>query len=244
MRKLFKSILITVGIIGFAAAQAFTPKQVEQIQQITKDYLIQNPEVLVEASKTYQGRQIQKKIAEIGNDLFTNPNSPTGGNKLGKRVFVEFFDYNCPHCQKMHGTVQTLMQQNPEVRFVFKELPIFGEQSVKLAEMALAANVQGKYLPFHEAMMASNQRLNETTGLTIAKKVGLDMNRLKKDMDDPKIQKELKENQKLAQALGLQGTPAYVVSQYPLKDPKHFYVVPGRSDTQHLQQLIDATEKP
>ncbi|OGT66018.1 MAG: hypothetical protein A3J38_10510 [Gammaproteobacteria bacterium RIFCSPHIGHO2_12_FULL_45_9] len=223
---------------------SFTPAQVTAIQQITHDYLIQHPEVLLEASQALQKQMeakqqqaamgaIQKNVA----GLFQDPLSPVAGNPKGSVVMVEFFDYQCGHCKQMTRTIDHLVTQNKQLKIIFKELPIFGNNSEYAAQASLAAAKQGKYFAFHQALLSVPGGLNPQTILQTAKTVGLDVTRLQQDMKDPTIAKELQANQTLARDLQLAGTPTFVLANGALTQ---FRFVPGAAPEADLQKLISS----
>ena len=228
-------------------SSSFSPQQVQDIQKITHDYLVNNPEVLVEASKTLEAQTAQqeqsfaqKAIKENVSALFNDPASPMTGNAFSNVTLVEFFDYQCGHCKAMNTTVQNILKQNSNLRIIFKELPIFGSESQFAAKAALASVKQNKYLAFHDALLSADNPLTNDKVFQIAQSVGLDTNALKKAMNSPEIQAQLTSNFKLAQALHLIGTPTFVMANKALTE---FKFVPGATSEQNLQTLIDQLSK-
>jgi protein-disulfide isomerase len=134
---------------------------------------------------------------------------------------VEFFDYNCGFCRKALADVVKLVDNDNKVRLVLKELPIFGEESESASRVALAAMKQGKYFELHQKLFTEPGKANKDKALRIANELGLDIPQLEKDMQDPSVQKALEEARDLAQKLGLQGTPLYLVGDR---------VIPGAPD--------------
>lgn len=200
-----------------AGAEAFNPAQRKAIEAIIKDYLVNNPEVLMEATKELEKRQAAQQAAEAKklivsrkNEIFRAPTDFVGGNPKGDVVVVEFLDYNCGWCKKALDEVNKLTKADPNVRIVMKEFPIFGENSTFAAKAALASIRQGKYWELHTAMMRERQ-VTKDNALKIAEKVGLDVTRLQADMADPKLDEALKATAQLAQALGIEGTPSFII---------------------------------
>lgn len=228
---------------GFAqAANTFNASQTQAIQKIIHDYLLSNPKILVEASQALQDQQVQNGIRKNAKALFASSVSPVIGNLKGQVSVVEFFDYQCPHCKQMTGNVDKLIKKNPNVRYIFKEFPIFGKSSQEAASAALASAKQGKYMAFHDALMETKGRLNMTKILAVAKKVGLNTAKLEKDMANPAIKAELRNNYLLAQELGIMGTPAFVVGPYPEVKGAKYGFVPGATTLAKLQGLINKAE--
>lgn len=196
--------------------------------------------------------QAQKATEENRKQLIHNDESPVDGNTKGAITLVEFFDYQCKHCRDLTPRLTKLKQKNPELRIVYKEFPIFGEKSIFAAKAALASNKQGKYSAFHDALMKSDKPLTQDQVLALAKKTGLNITRLKKDMDNPDIVQELQHNRQLGQALGVNTTPNMLVTTTaPIanapKDPKStddlvVVFVPGAAPIEMLQQTIDTVK--
>lgn len=226
------------------STQSFTPDQVNQIQHVIHDYLVKNPEVLIEASQALQMKEAakaetaaQQAIVQFKNQLFNDPASPTAGNPNGTVTLVEFFDYQCIHCKAMTSAIQALVTKNPNLKVVFKELPIFGGNSQLASQVALAAAKQGKYMAFHDAVLAAANPITPDKVWSIASKVGLDITKLKADMNSPEIQKQIQDNFSLAQSLKLMGTPTFVLSD---KNLSQFKFIPGQTTQDDLQQKITA----
>ncbi|MFN7098284.1 MAG: DsbA family protein, partial [Gammaproteobacteria bacterium] len=192
-----------------------------QVQQIVHDYLLNNPQILVQVSQKLQQQQMQqmqqvqqnaqKVIPDISAQLFSDKSSPIGGNVNGDVTMVEFFDYQCPHCKDMAAIVGDLTKQDGNLKIVYKELPIFGADSQFAAAAALASMQQGKYDQFHNALMQAPAPLTSDVVMQVAQANGLNVVQLQKDMNSDAVKQELKDNMQLAQKLKLMGTPAFVI---------------------------------
>jgi protein-disulfide isomerase len=209
---------------------------VEQIESIVRDYLLRNPEVIYQALQELQRRQTEataenqrKAIASNQARIFDQPATPIGGNPNGDVTLVEFFDYHCAYCRRVVSSVQALVQEDKKLKIVFKEFPILGQDSVVAARAALAAERQGHYLPFHFALMHAPD-LSLDSIMAAAKQVGLDTEQLARDMQAPEIQAQIEANYQLAQDLGIEGTPAFIIGGE---------LIPGAVDKTRLVQLID-----
>jgi protein-disulfide isomerase len=196
---------------------SFSPAQRSEIEGIIKSYLTQNPDVLIEVTKELEKRQAamqaeehKKVILEKKASIFKAPTDFVWGNPKGNVTVVEFFDYNCGWCKKAVDELTKLTKADPNVRVVFKELPIFGENSVNASKAAMASVRQGKYFEYHVALMKEKQVTKDNL-FKIAEKVGLNVDKLKADMADPAIEAALKENGVIAAALGIEGTPGFIV---------------------------------
>lgn len=185
----------------------------------------------------------RKAFAVVHNapELLRTEKNPEGGNPNGKVSLVEFFDYQCTHCIAANPTVVAVMKSNPELRVIYKEFPLNSGVSTFAAKAALAANMQGKYFAFHDALMRAGGGLTEAKVLEIAKTTGLNLDKLKVDMDGPEVAAALKANYKLAQALGISGTPVIIGAPSDLQTTSNttgvFYIL-GAPEYTYLQNLI------
>jgi len=205
-----------------AAAQDFSTAQRGEIEKIIRDYLIKHPEVLQEAmaelekkqavAETEKARSAIKSHAEA---IFNSPRQVTLGNPQGDVTFVEFFDYNCGYCKRALNDMMELMAKDPKLKVVLKEFPVLGPTSVEAAQVAVAVRMQDKtgkkYLEFHQKLLTGRGQIDKAKALAAAKEIGLDMARMEKDLKSDEIGKTLEESMKLAEALGLNGTPSYVI---------------------------------
>ena len=204
-----------------------------------REYLVANPEVLVEAMQEFERRQdtqrdsvAQKAIAQHRAELLSDPEAPSEGN--GDVVIVDFNDYQCPYCKRAHQALKSVVAADGKVKVVYKDLPILGEPSRIAALAALASVKQGKHLALHNALMEASGKLDRDRILEIAASVGLDVALLQKDMEDPKFKQLIERNMALAGALGVRGTPAFVIGDQ---------FVPGAVDADALKQLIADARK-
>lgn len=211
--------LAVLGAPVPAAAQTGRPPlDRPAIEAIIREYLLQNPEVIVEAVRVFQERQQaeeRQRVAAVLTarraELFQDAAAPVAGNPRGDVTVVEFFDYRCGYCKSVLPALRQLLEQDRRVRFVFKEFPILGPESVLAARAALAARAQGKYVAFHQALMAQSGPLTLPDILRVAAQVKLDPVRLQADMEAPEIRQAIQKNLALAQELGIRGTPVFVI---------------------------------
>jgi protein-disulfide isomerase len=212
----------------------------KKIVGVVHDYLTKNPEILVEMTteldkrqQAEQASQQEKVISDNADALFRSPLSYSAGNPNGDVTVVEFFDYNCGFCRRALPDLVKLIDSDDKVKVVFKELPIFGEESEAAAKAALAAGKQGKYFEMHQKLYADPGKADKDKGLRAAAELGLDVPQLEKDMEDPSIQQALDETKDLAQKLGLQGTPLYLIGDR---------IVPGAPDDLYDQLTAKVAE--
>lgn len=236
-----------------AAAIVVSPEERAKIEQVVHEYLLKNPDVLMEVIQVLQKKQYEQAeaamkktqalAASFANPLFHQASDPFRGNATGNITMVEFFDYQCPHCVEMVPTIDAIISANPNIRVVFKDFPVRGPMSEFAARAALAANLQGKYDAFSHALLNSTQPLTQELVYTLAKNSGLDVDKLKKDMDSNAIDAQLKANVKLAQDLKLFGTPALFIGKTDAKGSDTIMYVPGQADQKQLQAIIDKVSK-
>jgi protein-disulfide isomerase len=236
------ALLMLLAAVGVSAQEGDRPGAagielpVDQVEAIVRDYLMREPEIIYEALQELQRRETAAKaerqkatLAARQDDLFRSAASPVGGNPEGDITLVEFFDYRCGYCRRVVDSVRALVDQDQDLRVVFKEFPILGEDSVRAARAALAAERQGLYLPLHFALMATED-LSMAGIMQAAAGVGLDTAQLARDMESPEIQAEIAATYALARDLGIEGTPAFVIDDE---------LIPGAVSQERLAALID-----
>jgi protein-disulfide isomerase len=222
--------------LGGMASHTATAVASDTFERRVRDYLLRNPEVIMEALQSLEIRRRVADESEAQQTLKSNADavlhdaaSPVGGNMSGDVTMVEFFDYNCAYCRKVERIVLETEASDPKLRIVYKEFPILGPNSVFAAKAALASYQQGRYAQFHKALMQVHGVVDEAATFRVAKEVGLDIGRLKIDMADTTIQGALDRNLALAQALRLAGTPGFVIGDQILR---------GATDAATLRSLI------
>src|SRR5215468_6551159 len=212
---------LAIGMVAPAAAQGFNDAQRSEVEGIIKDYLLKHPEILQEAMAELEKRQQaadaeKSKVAvkEHKQLLFSSPRQVTLGNLQGDVTLVEFFDYNCGYCKRALSDLMNLMKADPKLKVVLKEFPVLGPGSVEAAKVAVAVRMQDrtgkKYLEFHQKLLSGRGQADKAKALAAAKDVGLDVARIERDLASDEVKQTLEESFKLAEALGLNGTPSYV----------------------------------
>lgn len=216
-----------------ASAQGFTPQQRGEIETIIREYLLSHPELLQDVMNELEKRQTaaeaekhRNAVKEHAETIFNSPRQVTLGNPQGDVAVVEFFDYNCGYCKRGLQDLIKLVEGDPNVRVVFKELPILSKGSEEASRVAIAAGRQGKYWDMHKAMLETKGQMNEANALAIATKLGLDIEKLKKDMASPEVEEEIKKSEALAKKMGVNGTPHFLVGDR---------AVPGAPEDLHDQ---------
>ncbi|MBR0692974.1 DsbA family protein [Bradyrhizobium lablabi] len=207
-----------------ASAESFSDTQRGDIETIVRNYLIAHPEVLEEAMTELSKRQAaaeaekhQASISKNADTIFNSPRGVTIGNKDGDVTFVEFFDYNCGYCKRAMSDMLDLMKSDPKLKVVLKEFPVLSQGSVEAAQVAVAVRMQDptgkKYLDFHQKLLGGRGAADKARALAVAKEVGLDVARIEKDMTSPEAKATIEENFRLAESMGMNGTPSYVIGK-------------------------------
>lgn len=232
------ALLITAVPASAPAAEDFSPAQKTAIEKIIRDYLVENPTVLRDALMALERKQQEEERAQASqsirdnaDELFRSERDHVAGNPEGGVTMVEFFDYNCQFCKRSLVDVLKLIDTQKDLRMVLKEFPILGPGSLHASRAAIASKKQGKYWQFHLAMMKHRGSIDEETVYRIAGEVGLDVERLKADMEGPDVAAVIGANHELANRLGIQGTPAFVVADQ---------LIPGALGYEALRKEIDA----
>jgi protein-disulfide isomerase len=228
-----------------ACGSVFSDEQKKALGDIIKDYLIKNPEVMIdvqnaldEKAQKDQEAKLKTFMTDNGKKIFRDPNASVAGDPDGDITVVEFFDYNCGYCKRGLPEVQTLLKKDKKIRFVFKELPILSKGSEEAARVALAVKRQGqdKYWKFHQLLLGARGHADEASALKVAQSLGLDMNKIKTDMASDDVKNELKNDLLLAKRLGINGTPHFLVGTK---------AIPGAPDDLHdqLETLVSEFRK-
>jgi len=219
---LLLALLLALPAAAPVRAQSFTGEQRGEIERIIREYLLSHPELLQELMTELEKQQTaadaakhRAAVQEYSAALFSSPRQVTLGNSQGDVTVVEFFDYNCGYCKRAMADMLDLMKDG-KIKFVLKEFPVLGEGSVQAAQVAAAVRMQDKsggkkYLEFHQKLLSGRGQADKTRALAVAKEVGFDVARIEKDMASDEVKAQIEESFKLAEALGLNGTPSYVV---------------------------------
>jgi len=238
MLTLIRMLLVAMAAFFILPAQAaeFTPEQKKEMGDFIRQYLLENPEVVRDAMQELERKQ---QVAEdsartdslkaMSSEIFHNKDDLVGGNPKGKVTMVEFFDYNCGYCKRAFPDVMKMIDGDKDLKLVMKEFPILGPGSTYATRAALASRKQGKYWEYHLAMMAHDGRVDEQVADQIAEATGLDMKKLKADMETDEVSQVITRNMQLADSLKIQGTPAFIIDEA---------VIPGAVGFDALQAAV------
>ena len=209
--------------LALAQAPAFTGPQRQAIEQVVREYLVKNPEVLQEAIAELERRQQESQklaqrsaIGEMRDTLAASAGSTVVANPAGDATLVEFFDYNCGYCKRALSDIRTLMKGDPKLRVVLKDFPVLAPESLEASRVDLAVKQQlkgEKLFDFHVKLMETRGRVNGERAIAVAREMGVDVARLQKDMESDEVKSAIQENVGLADRLGLTGTPAFLVGE-------------------------------
>ena len=217
--------LLGAALLASGGSQAQTPpvsdQQRQSVEQIVKDYLLKNPELIQEALVELEKRQQEAQkvsqasaLQEARETLVNSPHGAIVGNVSGDITLVEFFDYNCGYCKRALSDMRALMKADPKLRIVLKDFPVLGPESVEASRVAVAAKQQlkgEKLFDYHVKLMETRGRVNGERAMAVAKEMGLDTTKLQKDVEAEDVRATLQENISLGDKLGLTGTPAFII---------------------------------
>ncbi|MBZ6379156.1 hypothetical protein B5C34_09190 [Pacificimonas flava] len=205
-------LLSALGIEGAAAqTPAEDPRSRAEIEQIVRDYILANPDIIPEGMTELRRRETTETIDANRTRLETPFAGAWAGARNGDVVLVEFFDFACPYCRRAHGDLQRLLAEDDELKVVWRSMPILSAESRKAAEAGLLAAKAGRYKEYHDSMFEDRRRLTEGKIADIASESGLALTVLRQAGNQPDIREEIESNLALARELGISGTPAYIV---------------------------------
>lgn len=232
--------LLAALLTGATGPRAETPNaRPDVLEKAIRDFIVKNPQVIREAlEKAELEEQLAntKQVLKSQRDRLYGAGSPMLGNPAGKIAIVEFYDYNCPYCRAVHGKLKDILKRHPDTRIVLKDIATFGKESEEVGRVVLAAGRQGKLAELHEALMALKGKATEASAIDLAKKLGLDIAKLKKDAALPEIAKQMKNTQGLANSLGVNGTPLFLIGHNG---------IPGAPDdlTERIEKFVADVRK-
>jgi protein-disulfide isomerase len=216
------------------SAQNLTP---EDVKKLALEAILENPQIVMDAVEILREREAaetalgaEQALVQFRETLDNDPNAPVLGNPDGDVTLVEFFDYNCPYCRRAGVAVHALIDADPNLRVVYREWPILGPESVVATRASLASRNQGKYEEMHWALMGLEGRINENAVMRVASGLGMDLDRLKADMQLPEIDQHIATSMEISRGLGFNGTPSFVIGDA---------TVPGFVEQEDLAKLVE-----
>jgi protein-disulfide isomerase len=217
-------------------AAPFSPEEQDAIDRRVREYILENPEIVMQAIQILRDRQEQQAenarregIRQHAKALRDSGPLPVFGNEDGDVTIVEFFDYRCPYCRQVAGLALETARADGNVRVVYKEFPILGPESEFASRAAIAAAMQDRYAEFHKALLTDVQTVNRDSVMRLARMMDLDIERLKADMQSDKVTRTIERNRRLGRRLQINGTPAFIVGTE---------MAPGAISRDKLKQMI------
>ncbi|WP_419799582.1 MAG: DsbA family protein [Terasakiella sp.] len=237
MLRIFTLLFLSFIVFSSAnAAEQLSTTQQDEVRKLVRETLLANPEILMEAMTVLQERQEEQKekaqktaLLSLGDSIENGPLTPIAGNPEGDITMIEFFDYQCGYCKRAFPGVMEVINSDKNIRYVLKEFAILGPESEVAARAALAAHKQDKYFEMHTALMTIRGRLNTDKIMQIAEETGLDIARLKADMQSDEVNAEILSTRAIAQRLNISGTPAFIIGDQ---------IIPGAIPPQGLKEAI------
>lgn len=237
------SVLLLAAAVPAGAADMSVSPDRQAIEQIIHDYLMAHPEVVIESLKAGDARakeqaeaETRAQIVKHRDELVHDAKSPEGGNPAGDVTIVEFFDYRCPYCKEVEPSLEALLKEDGRIRVVYKEFPILGPESMIASRVSLAALKQSpqKYARLHLALMNAKGELSQESIMKAAEAAGLDIARIKTDMNGPEVDALIKRNYDLAETLNIRGTPAFIIGNE---------MTPGAVDMPMFKKMVTEARK-
>jgi protein-disulfide isomerase len=211
MKRIILSLAAAVLFLlpaGMASAQSLNAQEQAEVRALVRDYLVNNPDVLEDALDALADR----KDAERKVRIETDPRDFSMGPRNAPITIVEFFDYRCPYCHAGMEWMRDIVATRRDVRVVFKELPLLGPASFEAARAAVAAQPQGRYWAFHQALMDFRGELDSDRIDALARQSGIDVARMRRAMDDAAVTAHLEDNRELAIDAGINSTPTFMIN--------------------------------
>ena len=238
LRRAFLALFLFLPFMAPAQADSFTAKQEAEIERIIHDYLVNNPEVLVKAFEELERRseddrvsQARNAVKEHSKALYNDAEDFVAGNPKGDVTLVEFFDYRCVYCKRSFQPLMDFIEKDGNIRLVLKEFPILGPASMEASKAAMAAQKQGRYMDMHKGLYTHKGELDSDAINAIAKKAGVDVAKMREDMKDPALADRVSRAYRIAEAIGIDGTPAFIAGGA---------LHPGMVDEERLTEIVSA----
>lgn len=245
MKKIYLTLLsitsLTLSSNAFAeetaSASSFTSAQTEEVKKIVGDYISQNPGIITEALQADREKKqkeeietMQKAVVQHKEKIFKNSRLPIAGNPKGTQSLVVFADPYCGYCRKLHEELPAIMDSNKDLKILFVDMPIMGDNSVIAVKAMIAANNQGKYVPLQKLILTSKDPLTHKKLVKKAKSLGMDAKKFEADLKSKETQDQLDQTLALAEELGIHATPVIIVNETT--------VAPGYVPEEELKKMI------
>lgn len=220
LKMLATSSMLALAVFSAAPAVALDEQQKKEMGAFIREYLIENPEILIEAQNALEAKQQSKRveqsmkgIADNRQQIFSSPTDITLGNPKGDVTVVEFFDYNCGYCKRALSDMEEILAKDKNVRFILKEFPILGPDSLAAHRVANAVRLLApeKYAQFHRTLLGAEEHASEATAVAVATSLGLSEAAIRKSMAEKPNDDIVRQAYQLANSIGITGTPTYIL---------------------------------
>jgi protein-disulfide isomerase len=219
-KTLVTGSMLALALFSAAPAVALDEQQKKELGAFIRQYLIENPEVLIEAQNALEAKQQSKRveqsmkgIADNRQQIFSSPTDITLGNPKGDVTVVEFFDYNCGYCKRALSDMDDILAKDKNIRFILKEFPILGPDSLAAHRVANAVRLLApeKYAQFHRTLLGREEHASEATAVAVAVSLGLDEAAIRRSMTEKPNDDIVRQAYQLANSIGITGTPTYIL---------------------------------
>ncbi len=231
MKQIFYYLSLCLFLITHPAKAEFSEQEEQQIQHIIEKYLSQNPELLFDLIVNYSNEKSEDAKQSAMSLTYDSEGDGTMGNPDASFIIYEYSDYNCGYCKRLFNTLQTLISEDDDLLIVVKEFPILAKSSVLAAKAALAAEEQGRFAEYHNALMTSVGGITQDSLQSIATMVGLDLSLYNEAISSNRFDKILQRNMDAGRAIGIEGTPALLIGEQ---------IIPGAIGLAEIKALIKA----
>ena len=231
MKQIFYYLTLCLFLITHPAKAEFSKSEEQQIQHIIEKYLSQNPELLFDLIVNYSNQKSEDAKQSAMSMTYDSAGDGTMGNPDASFIIYEYSDYNCGYCKRLFNTLQTLISEDDDLLIVVKEFPILAKSSVLAAKAALAAEEQGRFAEYHNALMTSVGGITQDSLQSIATMVGLDLSLYNEAISSNRFDKILQRNMNAGRAIGIEGTPALLIGEQ---------IIPGAIGLEEIKALIKA----
>lgn len=225
---------VAVVLAGRSAGAPVAPGGGKAMELAVKEAILANPEVIPEAINRLQQREVEKLLASNREAIETPFAGAWTGAKDGDVVLVEFFDYNCPYCRQSVGDVERLLGEDPKLKVVWRDMPVLGPDSEHFARASLSAAEQGRYRAFYSTAFKGQGALNQERLIRTVRAAGMNEAKVATDLSSKAIEAEIQKNLDLGRALGLTGTPSYVIGNR---------IISGAAGYEELKKAVDDARK-
>ncbi len=198
----------------------FTNLYSDEFDYKVEEFILNNPEIILQSLKNYEKKKndeaqvdLKRKIAKNREKIFESYSPQYSGKKLGKKIIVEFFDYNCSYCKKAHEDIEKLLENYKDLKVIYKNFPILSEKSVELAKLSILVAEQDneKFNKFHKKLLNIKGMITDSKLEKISNEINLDLISLKEKISNKNVNEKLSQDFELAKELGLKGTPVFII---------------------------------